>query len=29
MTPSCALLGECATGARVVLLWQRNANAKC
>ena len=29
MPPSCALLGGFAIGARVVLLWQHNANAKC
>jgi len=29
MPPSRALLGEFAIGARVVLLWQHNANAKC
>jgi len=29
MPPSCALLGEFAIGARVALLWQHNANAKC
>ena len=28
MSPSCALLGGFAIGARVALLWQRNANAK-
>jgi len=27
--PSCALLGGFAIGARVALLWQHNANAKC
>jgi len=27
--PSCALLGGFAIGARVVLLWQRSANAQC
>ena len=26
MTPSCALLGGFAIGARVALLWQHNAN---
>jgi len=26
---SCALLGRIAIGARVALLWQHNANAKC
>ena len=29
MTPSCALFGGFAIGARVALLWQHNANAKC
>jgi len=29
MPPSCALLGGFAIGARVALLWQHNANAKC
>ena len=29
MPPSCALLGGFAIGARVALLWQDNANAKC
>ena len=26
MPPSCALLGGCAIGARIALLWQHNAN---
>ena len=29
MTPSCAILGGFAIGARVALLWQHKANAKC
>ena len=29
MPPSCALLGRFAIGARVALVWQHNANAKC
>ena len=29
MPHSCALLGGFAIGARVALLWQHNANAKC
>jgi len=29
MPPSCALLGGLAIGARVALLWQHKANAKC
>jgi len=29
MPPSWALLGGVAIGARVALLWQHNANAKC
>jgi len=29
MPLSCALLGGFAIGARVVLLWQRNANPSC
>jgi len=29
MPPSCALLGGLAIGARVALLWQHSANAKC
>jgi len=29
MTPSCALLGGFAVGARVAFLWQHNANAQC
>ena len=29
MPPSCALLGGFTIGARVALLWQHNANAKC
>ena len=29
MPPSCALLGGFAIGARVALLWQHSANAKC
>jgi len=29
MPPSCAVLGGFAIGARVALLWQHNANAKC
>jgi len=29
MLPSCALLAGFAIGARVALLWQHNANAKC
>jgi len=29
MPPSCALLGAFAIGARVALLWQHGANAKC
>jgi len=29
MLPSCAVLGGFAIGARVALLWQHNANAKC
>jgi len=29
MPPSCALLGGFATGARVALLWQHDANTKC
>jgi len=29
MTPSCALLGGFAIGARVALLWQHNVNATC
>jgi len=29
MPPSSALLGGFAIGARVALLWQHNANAKC
>ena len=29
MPPSCALSGGFAIGARVALLWQHNANAKC
>jgi len=28
-SPSCALLGRFAIGARVTLLWQHSANAKC
>ena len=28
MSPSCALLGGFAIGARVALLWQHNTNAK-
>ena len=29
MPPSCALLGGFVIGARVALLWQHSANAKC
>jgi len=29
VTPSCALLGGFAIGARVALLWQHSANTKC
>jgi len=29
MPPGCALLGGFAVGARIALLWQHNANAKC
>jgi len=29
MPPSCAVLGGFAIGARIALLWQHNANAKC